>query len=99
MLSASAGFIEFAITLSCDLLIQDSQLVSRGDIVDGTVQAYVIVMFNKLVHSTLRIFLGCRASGANALLFETAVKALQLAVALRIVRTRANVAEPEHTYE
>ena len=48
--SASACFFEFAIAFLHDHLLETGQLVGGRDVVDGTVQAHVIVMLDKIMH-------------------------------------------------
>ncbi len=50
-------------------------------------QANIVVLVDEQGHSFLRFFLGSWAARTNALIFKDAVKAFELAVALRIINT------------
>ena len=87
-----AAFPVFDHVLSDDLA-QTSQAIGGRDIADRTVQPHLVSMLNVTSDSFLEPPLGGRTSHANALPLDRTVPSFELAVALRIVRTGADVSQ------
>ena len=67
------------------------QLNDRCDVSDSTMQADLIVMLDVAMDYTLSIVQGERRFGPNTFLFQRAVPALNLAIALRVRGRRAHM--------
>src|SRR5690349_11094590 len=74
-----------------DLLLTASEHVLRRDVVNGTVQANIGVMFHVAVYQPPRILQRQRRSRPNALSFERFVPTFNFSVRLGIVRRSSDV--------
>jgi hypothetical protein len=90
-LSRGTCFFKLAIAFSKELLISAGQLVSRRDVADRAVKAYFVLAADVAFDETCRVVHREWSAGPDALRFECAVPALDLAVALRIVRQGSHV--------
>jgi len=82
-----------------DLLVPALPLGLRRDVADGAVQPHLVVVVDIPSHYPPRIIQGQRRLDAEAVPLEGAVKAFDLAVALRIVRRRLDVRHAAHANE
>lgn len=74
-----------------DLGFEFCKFIGGCEIAGGAVYATVVVVRHKQLHLKIRHFDRINAARSNALVFENAVKPLDLPIALWIVRTQANV--------
>ena len=85
------GFRELAFTVCQYLRGLACQLVSRGNVADGTVQAMLVVIIDVVRYQPPGLVEIERRLRANALGLQALMPPLQLAVALRIVRRSPNM--------
>jgi len=82
---------ELAIAFIKDFLVPAFKHRQRRHIVDGAVQTNRIVFEYVFFHTAFGIFQGERRQGPDTITFDRAMVAFDLTVALRVVRTGANV--------
>ena len=80
-----AGGFEFAVALGVDGGLAAGEVVGGGDVAEGAVQAFGVVMRDESSHDAVGVGLRERGLLANGVVFEGAVPAFDLAVALGIV--------------
>src|SRR5258708_6679910 len=86
----ASGF-EFLIAGLEDFGLAAGETIDWGDIAEGAVQTGGIVMVDELCGDAVGVFEGERGFGADGLLLERAVEALELPIALRVMRRAKDV--------
>ena len=90
-LASQAGLLQLAITFLKDHLFESLKLVGRGDVTNRGMQSNGVVAVDVRGDSASGLINGTRAGRPNALAFQTAVPAFELAVGLGIVGTGPNM--------
>ena len=90
-LASQSGLLQFAVTFLKDHLFKSLKLVGRGDVTDRGMQSNSVVAVDVHGDSASGFINGTRAGRPNALAFETAVPAFELAVGLGVVGTGPNM--------
>src|SRR5262249_32002490 len=85
------GLLEFAVPLGPDGLLPALQLGLGRDVADGAVQTHRVVLLHVARHDAPGVLHGQGRLRADAIPLDGPVPALDLAVALRVVRRRAHV--------
>lgn len=86
-----SGFGELAITLGEDRRFAAGELVGGCDVADRAAPSHVLVVFDEAVDESSRFVEREGQVVPQAIAFERAVPALELAVGLRVVGTRSDV--------
>ena len=86
--------MQLAVPPGEDLPLPAFQLVLRRNVPDGTVKPNRVVMGHVLADQATGFFQGQRHTRPNALVFDRAMPALQLAIALRVVRRGPHMRHP-----
>ena len=89
-----SGEFEFTISLVPDHLLTSSEPIGWSDVADGAVQAFSVVVVEEGVEPDLGFGLGGRREAADDFGLGRAMKALDLAVRLRVRGRCAHVAHP-----
>jgi len=84
--SACTCGLQFALALYENPWCSAGELVRQGNVIDGAVQTAMVVIVHVAGHQALRIIDILWRSGSDTLAFQALVPALQLAIALWIVR-------------
>ena len=78
----ASGF-EFLVAGLEDGGVAAGQAIGRGNVAQGAVEAGGVIMIDELADDALGVLKGERGFGPDGVLFEGAMEALQLAIALR----------------
>ena len=98
-LTSLPGLLELAIMLLKDHLLQSLQLVGRGDVSDRGMQTHRVVVRDEIRDTRAGLRDGTGTGRTDALAFETAMPAFQLAVGLGVVGAGADMCDPHETDE
>ena len=93
------GGFEFTVAGGEDLLVPPFEFVLGRDIADGRMQTNRVVVLDELADESPGVFQGQRRTRTDAFFLEDAMPALDLAVALGIVRRGADVGHAAQTDE